>query len=86
MIACTGLYGGQHNKNGYILGFRIDPLERLKATVKEIQNLYQVSACLCLELVTMSAAAPLQVFSFHPIYGVQYEMESEVGTSCTPSL
>jgi len=31
---------------GYVLGFRVDPIEKLQDTVKEIQNLYRVySAC-----------------------------------------
>ena len=31
---------------GYVLGFRIDPVEKLQATVKEIQNLHKVySTC-----------------------------------------
>ena len=28
---------------GYVLGFRIDPQEKLQETVKQIQNLYKVS-------------------------------------------
>ena len=31
---------------GYVLGFRIDPPEKLKETAKEIQNLHRIySAC-----------------------------------------
>ena len=31
---------------GYVLGFRIDPVEKLQSTVKEIQSLHKVySAC-----------------------------------------
>ncbi len=31
---------------GYVLGFRIDPVEKLKDTAKEIQNLHRVySSC-----------------------------------------
>jgi Bardet-Biedl syndrome 5 protein len=47
----------------YVLGFRIDPPERLKAIVKEINNLNRV-------------------FTSNPIFGVEYEVETQVSLYC----
>ena len=45
---------------GYVLGFRIDPYDKLKEVVQEIHSLYQV-------------------FNTSPIFGVEYQVEDQVG-------
>jgi len=58
-----------------MLGFRIDPYEKLKEVVKELQTLHRVShgAMVIISMVI------LQVFTGSPIFGVQYETEQQVG-------
>lgn len=59
----------------FMLGFRIDPYEKLKEVVKELQTLNRVSSA---AMVTITMVM-LQVFSGSPIFGVQYETEQQVG-------
>ena len=43
-IACV--VETSHTSGGYVLGFRIDPVEKLQETVQQIQSLHKIySAC-----------------------------------------
>ena len=58
-----------------MLGFRIDPYEKLKEVVKELQTLHRVSH----GTMVIISMVILQVFTGSPIFGVQYETEQQVG-------
>ena len=51
------------DSGAYILGFRIDPYDKMKDIVQEIHSLYQV-------------------YHTSPIFGVDYDIEDQVG-KCT---
>ena len=57
-----------------MLGFRIDPQEKLKATLQEIHNLFRVLN----NNTNPHNRVSVQVFSVHPIFGVEYETENLV--------
>ena len=77
---------------GYVLGFRVDPPDRLKGIYREIQSLHQVgltllsiplstqlSPLLVGQPVLIEPIATLQVFSVSPIFGVDYKLDEQVG-------
>ena len=63
------------------LGFRIDPFEKMKEVVQEIQSLYRVSPD-CMSRPSMKSHVLIclwQVYSASPIFGVEYQTEEQVG-------
>ena len=68
-----------------MLGFRVDPPDRLKGIYKEIQSLHQVQIpfkWLGGETRFSRYTLPVtQVFSVSPIFGVEYKVDEQVRAS-----
>ena len=53
-----------HSSGGFVLGFRVDPVEKLKDIVQEIHSLYQVYQARPIFGVDYKIVEEVRVFSF----------------------